>query len=433
MLIFAGVARRQIVIEIAIERGRFTAASVHIPRAARLRIVNRDAATYVIESAGALPGDVSVPGHSSRETELLSLPGKFVAVIEERPESEITLDLDGDPTSTTNERPVPFDEARTMGRQPLIFAAGSEPSEVAYSTFDLSVRGADAWQDVLRSLYFVQEAISAPKPPEEFALFFTESDWRRFRTSVSMVYALGKSAYSKARFGETVAKCCPTELRDIDYGPKIGLKKAGQRDILIRVSSDRRWFNQRVVRLVWRRLKGMIANHTLETGYGNPNGRSPLLGGFFDGTGNPFGEDRERAVFGKANGTYLALFKIAFDEARFRDQKLSMQQTEIGRVREKGKPLSNQATTSHVKRTGFDPDTKILRQPFVFDDSPAHTGLLFASLQKSPETLRRILVDSMANGHDALMGFMKFESATLYYVPASPRGSFPGSLRFGGH
>jgi deferrochelatase/peroxidase EfeB len=176
----------------------------------------------------------------------------------------------------------------------------------------------------------------------------------------------------------------------------------------------------------------------MDRGYANPSGRSPLLGGFYDGTGNPFGEKLEATVFGKpsGNGTYLAWFRVGFDEERFLKNGLGKQETLIGREKLAGRPLRRPAQTSHKDRAGADPKVSIYRQPFIFDDGPNETGLLFASLQASPSSLKKILAGFMLGSNqkpaDPFVSYMRFESAALYYVPSSPPGSFPGSIRFGG-
>lgn len=428
------------IVEVRLEHGKFVPTAVHVPRRGRLKLVNADNTPYTVEGAGALPGDVLVPAHQTRTVDLLSNPGQFYAIIEENPSSELKLDMEGDPDAAKLVRPVPFDEARKAGRQPLLLEPGHEPAYAVYTTFDISGRGEDAQQAVLRELYLLQEALSSDRPPEEFRLFFAPADWESFRRSVSLVYALGPGAYSAERFGPRIAAVRPPELRELSYAPQLGLRAQRTPDVLVRVASDRHWFNLGVVRWIWRRLHGQIVRSTMESGYANPNGRSPLLGGFFDGTGNPYGKEREVAVFGSGNGTYLALFRINFDEERFRARPLSEQQALIGRQRDVGKPLKDADPKAHMNRAGADPNTSILRQPFVFDEGPGRTGLLFGSLQASPRALDRILHGFMLGSpnpkqkrpRDSFLSYMKFESAALYYVPSSPRGSFPGSLRFGG-
>ena len=429
------------IVEVHLAKGHFSPGKVHIPEKGRLKLINDDKVPYTVEGAGALPGDVIVPPHQERTVDLLPHPGRFHAIIEENPDAELVLEMAGDPEAASRNRPLPFDAARRLGRQPVLFEPGQDPAYATYTTFDLVGHGEEAQQAVLRDLYLIQESLAHEEPPEDFRLFFTPADWRKFRQSASMIYALGPGAYA-SRFGPRISTARPADLAPLPYSTSLGLKNPGQRDILVRVSSDRQWFNQQVVRWIWRKLQGRISKPTMETGYANPNGRSPILGGFFDGTGNPYAQEREAAVFGDpaGNGTYLALFRIVFDEERFRAHSLQEQQRLIGRDREIGKPLKEAKPAAHMNRAGADPHTAILRQPFVFDDGPEDTGLLFASLQATPRALDRLLHGFMLGSprpaqkrpQDLLLNYMHFKSATLYYLPASPKGSYPGSIRFGG-
>lgn len=425
------------IVEVHLVEGKFVPARVHVPPHSTLRLVNDSGEIYTVEGAGALPGDIIVPAHQRRDVPLGKNPGLFYAVIEEYPSSELHLEMEGDPDAGPPPGQTPFDAARPLHRQPLFAEPGREPAYGAYTTFDIAGKGEDAQQSILRELYLLQEALSEQKPPPEFALYFTPDDWKNFRTSIALVYALGPGAYSSERFGPRIAASKPAKLAPIPYANRL-TQTPRQRDILVRVTSDRHWFNLRAIRWIWMRLGARIKNTTMDSGYGNPNGRSPILGGFFDGTGNPFGDKREQTVFGDkhANGTYLAWFRIRFDEAAFRAHTLAKQQTIVGRERQVGRPLPGAPDSAHKNRAGADANVAILRQPFVFDDAPNETGLLFASLQASPKTLEKMLTGFMMGPtkppKDSLMSFMRFEAASLYYVPSSPQGSFPGSLRYGG-
>lgn len=425
------------IVEVHLVKGKFVPAQVHVPPHSVLRLVNDSNEMYTVEGAGALPGDIIVPAHQRRDVPLGTNPGAFYAVIEEYPSSELHLDMEGDPDAGPPLGETPFDAARPLHRQPLFAEPGHEPAYGAYTAFDIVGKGEDAQQEILRKLYLLQEALSGEKPPAEFALYFPADDWKNFRTSIALVYALGPGAYSGDRFGPRIAAAEPADLNPISYAARL-TSTPRQHDILVRVTSDRHWFNLRAIRWVWRELGPRIKNATMDSGYGNPNGRSPILGGFFDGTGNPFGDKREETVFGDhhGNGTYLAWFRIRFDEAGFRARTLAKQQKIVGRERQVGRPLPGAPDAAHKNRAGADPEVAILRQPFVFDDGTNGTGLLFASLQASPKTLERMLsgfmMGSKKPSKDSLMSFMRFEAAALYYVPSSPPGSFPGSLRYGG-
>ena len=421
-------------VEIRIERGRFAVASVKLGAQSVLRFRNGDRETYTVEAPGLLPGDVTIgPGETVEVTPLYEA-GKFTAMIEEVPTSEIEIEFAGRPIGDPALRESPFDVARRSDRQPLLFAPGQEPAYGAFTTFDLTLRGEASRQAALIKLYKLQEELSGDQPPKELALYFTTESWKAVRPSVAMAIGLGPTAYDARRFGAKVAYSRPKALHPFTLGSRLKAKLPPGRDVMLRVTSDSSWFNLRVCRLAWSRIGG-VASPTLEAGYSPPRGRSPILGGFFDGVGNPSGVDRERAVYAGGNGTVLALFKIGFDEARFAKLSTPKQEALVGRRRASGHLVAKGLATGHRERAQNDGKSLIVRMPLVFDEGPSNTGLLFASAQASIDRqFERILSGFMlardAKGaQDSLLGFMRFESGAYYYVPPSPRGSYPGSLR----
>lgn len=414
-------------VTIRIEHGRFLPSITKLPADGVLRFENRDKATYTVEAPGLLPGDITLDPEASIDVQPLYEAGRFTAMIEEAPNSETTIDFEGRPVEDSSLRESPFDVARRQDRQPLLFDPGWEPAYGAFSAFNLTVKGEAARQKLLQDLYRLQEELSQDQPPAELAPYFTPASWSRLRPSISLVIGLGSSSYDARRFGPRVAYSRPKALHPLTVIPNL----PGGKDVLLRVTSDNYWFNLRLCRLAWARLRGRIANPDLQSGYAPPRGRSPILGGFFDGIGNPGDGDRERAVYHGANGTYLSLFRIRFDEARFALLSAAQQETLVGRRKGSGHIMKG-SPTGHRQRAQNDGHSIIVRMPFVFDAGPSETGLLFSSAQASLDgQFERILRGfMMAKGQrDRLLDFMKFESGAYYYVPSSPKGSFPGSLR----
>lgn len=400
-----------------------------------MRFVNADRETYTVEAPGLLPGDVIVPPGGSVDVAPLYEAGRYTAMIEEVPTSEIDINFEGRPVTDPSLIEPPFDVARRRDRQPLLFEPGQEPAYGAYTTFNLSGRGEAARQGALQILYRLQEELSAEKPPLELAPYLTPSSWLRLRPSISLVIGLGTGAYDGARFGKRVAASRPLGFHPFGLGSQLKVAGGQGRDIVLRVTSDSHWFNLRVCRAAWSRLGSRISAPTLESGYAPPRGRSPILGGFFDGIGNPSGADRERAVYAGKNGTFLALFRIRFDEARFMKLSPAGQEALIGRRKGSGHLIAHGSSAGHRERAQNDGKSLIVRMPLVFDDGANDTGLLFASIQASLDTqLERILKGYMLRkdpkgAQDSLLSFMRFEGAAYYYVPPSFRGSYPGSLR----
>ncbi len=416
---------------VRIEHGRFSLAAVRLTANEVLRFDNRDRATYTVEAPGLLSGDVTVPPQATVDAAPLYEAGRFTVMIEESPNSEVTVEFAGRPIEDPLLRETPFDAARRKDRQPLLFDPGWEPAYGAFTTFDLTVRGEVARQAVLQDLYRLQEDLSGEHPPAELSLYFNSESWRHLRPSAGLVIGLGVSAYDPRRFGARASASRPKGLHAFGLGEKLSAKMPRGKDLVVRATSDSYWLNLRICRLVWDRLKGRIAHADLESGYAPPRGRSPILGGFFDGIGNPSGADRERAVYAGGNGTYLSLFRIAFDEARFARLSATAQETLIGRRKGSGH-LMKGLPTGHRERAQNDGKSVIVRMPFVFDQGPQETGLLFSSAQASiDQQFERILSGFMlAKGQrDSFLSYMRFESGAYYYVPPSPRGSYPGSLR----
>lgn len=422
-------------VEVRIERGRFAAASVRLPSNGVLRFRNGDRATYTVEAPGLLPGDVTVPPGGTVEVTPLYEAGRFTAMIEEVPSSEVEIAFEGRPREDAAARETPFDAARRRDRQPLLFESGLEPAYGAFTTFDLATKGEAGRQAALRDLYRLQEELSAERPPSELAAYLTTAEWTRLRPSLALVVGLGPSAYDRRRFGAAVSASRPLGLHPFTLGSRLGARMPPGRDVVLRATSDSHWLNLRVCRLAWDRLRGRIADPTLTSGYAPPRGRSPILGGFFDGIGNPTGDDRERAVYGGADGTILALFRIRFDEGRFARLDVAAQEALVGRRKGSGHLAAGGPPTAHRARAQNDGKSPIVRMPLVFDDGPADTGLLFASAQASIDrqferTLSGFMLAKDAKGRrDGLLSFMRFESGAYYYVPPSRRGSYPGSLR----
>gem|GEM_PF-3343583 len=428
--------RAPVVTSIRISHGRFESKTVRLTADGTLRFQNDDPQTYTVEAPGLLPGDVMVPAGATVEATPLYEAGKFTAMIEEVPSSEVEIVFAGRPITDPLLREPPFDMARRHDRQPLLFEPGEEPAYGAYTSFNLAGKGETARQGVLQDLYRVEESLSGEKPPSELAPYLTRQTWMRLRPSVALVVGLGPSVFDGKRFGAKVAASRPAGLHPFMLAHRLGVKMPAGRDVLLRVTSDSQWFNLRVCRLVWSRLRGRIGSPTLESGYTPPRGRSPILGGFFDGIGNPSGAVRDRAVYGGGNGTILALFRIEFDEARFTGLSLAQQESIVGRKRESGHLMKKAPEAAHRVRAQNDGKSVLVRMPLVFDDGPNNVGLLFASAQPAIDSqFERILRLMLAKGpkgkKDSLLDFMRFESGAYYYIPSSNRGSYPGSLRGG--
>lgn len=427
-------------VDVKIQGGRFSPASIRVPRGASIRFTNADPHPYTLEGPGALKGDILLAPQSVQVVSPRREGGRFVALLEERPEGELSIEVEADDSAVEVSKDAPFDVARARFRQPFLYEPGGEPVYGCFTAFDLAVRGETGRQAVLKDIYRLSEELSYDAPPKELAPFLTPSQWERLRPSVSLVTGLGPGAYDSKRFGPAVAATRPSDLHPVKDAKRLGIAgDTGQRDVIVRAASDNAWFNQRVCRLVWARLRGRIARPTMAYGYSNPNGRSPILGGFFDGTGNPSGANREAAVYPNGRtGSYLAWFRIRFDEERFTARSLADQQRIVGREREVGRPLRGAPQDSHRDRTRNDGKSNIVRMPFVYDDGPGRTGLLFVSAQGSiTNGVERILYGFMKpapskgsrKGPDRLLDYMHFEEAAYYWVPGSPHGSYPGSLR----
>lgn len=421
------------VTEIRILKGRFVVPSVRLASEGIVRFVNGDREVYTVEAPGLLPGDIMLPPGGTVDVRPLFEAGRFTAMIEEIPTSEVTIDFAGRSAEDPSKREPPFDVARRRDRQPLLFDPGQEPAYGAFATFDLSGRGEAVRQESLQILYRLQEELSLDTPPADFAPYLTPEGWAHLRPSVALLIGLGSTAYDAKRFGPRVAASRPKGLHPFPLAARLKAKLPPGRDFVLRVTSDSHWFNLQVCRLAWRRLGKRIAAPTLESGYAPPRGRSPIVSGFFDGIGNPTGMDREHAVYGErgGNGSYLSFFRIRFDEAAFARLGLAAQEKLVGRQRGSGHIIAKGAPNAHRARAQNDGKSLIVRMPLVFDDGPANTGLLFASAQASLAPVERILGRFMLTkgSPDGLLALMRFERAEFYYLPPSPRGSYPGSLR----
>lgn len=418
------------VTEIRIVKGRFAMPSVKLAANGIIRFANGDRATYTLEAPGLLPGDIMLPPGGTVDVKPLYEAGRFTAMIEEVPTSEIAIDFPGRPVEDASKREPMFDVARRRDRQPLLFEPGQEPAYGAYTTFNLAKRGEAVRQESLQILYRLQEELSHDRPPAELAAYLTPDSWTHLRPSVAMTLGLGPSAYDAKRFGSRVAASRPRGLHPFPLGARLGTKLPTGRDVALRVTSDSHWFNLQVCRLAWRRLGTRIATPTLESGYAPPRGRSPIVGGFFDGIGNPTGPDREQTVY-RGNGTYLAYFRIRFDSEAFDRLGTAAQEKLVGRRRDSGHLIAQGDPHAHRARAQNDGKSLIMRMPLVYDDGPGNTGLLFASVQSSLTPVERILgrFMLMKGSPDRLLALMRFERAEFCYIPPSPRGSYPGSLR----
>jgi dye decolorizing peroxidase len=416
-------------VDVKIAGGRFVPATLAIPVGATIVVQNEDPKPYTLEGAGILYGDVPVEPSSTRTVTPMGEPGAYSIVVEEDARMLLPVRVSGTSSHAVVE-PDTVARALAAHRQPAIFADGHGPEYAAYTRFNLTVRGEQARDEVIDRLCEIQRTVSSPWLPAELEQYFTQSAWVRLKPTVAMVIGLGPGCYDAARFGTKVAASRPSDLHPIAYSAPLGFDaEQTQRDILVRVTSDSMWFNQQVCRYIWRQLAGRIAGRTLDCGYANPNGRSPILGGFFDGTGNPIGEERDKAVFltgAQRGGTYLAWFRIRFDQERFEAHSLAQQQAIIGRVHTSGRQLPNDKPSSHRAKAEGDSSRTILRQGMVYDDGPEQTGLLFASLQASlTQQFEGILRGFMMNraapspgtGTDRLMDYMHFEAGGYYFVP----------------
>ena len=426
-------AQTSVSVELRIEHGVFTPRRLLVPAAAVIHLVNRDAQTYILEGPGVLPGDVEVPGHSEQTLAPRGEAGTYTAVLEEIPDMEVQIRLEA--STPAQERQIPFDYARDRARQPVLYPSGQDPAYASFTSFNLAINSEANRQRSLEKLYLLSEELAGEHPPSELAPYLTAEQWRQLRPSVSLMVALGASAYDGKRFGVRVAQSKPAGLLTPAglIQPQGAITRGTPKDVLIRAASDSAWFNQRVCRLAWERLGSRIKDRSLQSGYSPPNGRSPILGGFFDGTGNPSGALRERAVFGSGRSdTFLTWFRVRFDEAGFRAHSLAEQERIIGRERASGKVLRPEPGQAHRTRAKGDGAMNVLRMPVIFDEAPDRTGLLFVSVQASlshqfEAPFRRFMLNTRVR--DALLRYTKFEEAAYYYVPSSPHGSYPGSLR----
>ena len=433
-------------VTLRISRGKLTPPALIIPAGAALIVQNDDAKVYTLEGAGVLSGDVPIEAKSTQTLQTLPEPGRYSLLMEEDPAQETAVTLTGVAKAST--QPTTVELARAAGRQPVVFDEKNEPTYAAYTGFNLTVRGEQERQALLQDLDLFNRQLMAREVaalPEGVRPYVSQSRWDTLRPSVALVVGLGPGSFEANRFGARLAARKPRDLHPIAYASSLGFDaKISQKEVLVRVTSQSYGFNQQVCRALWRRLVGKIAAPTLDAGYANPGGRSPILGGFFDGTGNPIGKEREAAVFGASagdhdkekGGTYLALFKIRFDEDRFVAHKLSEQEGIIGRERESGRRLTRDTPTSHRAKTEGDGTRAILRQGFVYDTAPSERGMLFAALQGSlTRQFEGILRGYMTNerplgkaGKDRLLEYMHFESGGYYFVPPVPKNSFPGDL-----
>ncbi len=433
--LYASLPLNPATVDVRVEHGRFLARSLHLGPQDVIRFVNSDRETYTVESPGLMSGDVTLSPGATVEVKPLYEAGSYTIMIEEVPTSEIVVDYDGRPVEDPSRREPPFDVARRNDRQPLLSEPGQEPAYGAYATFDFAARGEAGRQSTLQALYRLQEELSGDAPPPELAAYLTPEGWTRLRPSVSLVVGLGSSAYDARRFGTRVAASRPKALHPFSLGARLRAAMPPERDVVLRVVSDNHWFNLRVCRLALDRLRGRTASPAIQAGYAPPRGRSPILGGFFDGIGNPTGADRERTVYAGSNGTYLALFRIGFDEIRFERLGLTAQEALVGRRKGSGHQVAGGSPAAHRARAQNDGKSLIVRMPLVYDEGVGRTGLLFASVQASIDRqFERILQGFMLardakKRQDGLLSFMRFESGAYYYVPPSPRGSYPGTLR----
>lgn len=416
-------------VEVKIAGGRFVPATLAIPAGAALIVKNEDAKTYTLEGAGILYGDVPIEPNSTRTVTPMGEPGAYTIIVEEVPHMGLPVRVSGGSTQPAVEMDT-VARAFALDRQPVVFSDAHGPDYAAFTRFNLTVRGEQARDEVIDRLCEIQRTVSSTWLPVELEQYFTQSSWVRLRPSVALVIGLGPTAYDAARFGKKVAASRPGDLHPISYSAVLGFDAAkSQRDMLVRVTSDSMWFNQQVCRYIWRQLAGRISDYTMDCGYANPNGRSPILGGFFDGTGNPIGEERDKAVFltgAQRGGTYLAWFRIRFDQERFESHTLAEQQVIIGRVHKSGRQLPNDKASSHRAKAEGDGSNTILRQGVVYDEGPGQTGLIFASVQASlTDQFEGILRGFMMNrgapsagtGPDRLLEYMHFEEGGYYFVP----------------
>ncbi|MBB6053830.1 Dyp-type peroxidase [Armatimonas rosea] len=443
-------------IALRLQHGAFLPASLSFPAGATLNVQNDDDKTYTLEGAGILSGDVPIEPKSTREVSPLKEPGNYILNIEEDPTKELSVTITpsagGVPTEALTEPLVR--RAHRQGRQPVVFDEGHEPAYASYTTFNLTVQGEEQRQEVLQAIHtFCRQLEPGDDPsipesvasiPEGIRPYFSQRHWEAFQPHFTFIVALGPGCYEKARFGPRVAASKPKDLHSITYSAPLHFDAAAtQKDVLVRVTSDSLWFNQQVCRSLWRQLAGKISKPTLDFGYANPEGRTPLLGGFFDGTGNPIGSERDKAVFGGSagdhaeGGTYVTLFKIRFDEERFLAHRVVEQEKIVGREQQSGRRLPGDKESSHRFKAEGDRSRQILRQGFIYDYTPEERGLLFASLQGSlTKQFEGILRGYMMNpsapkagtGQDRLMEYMHFESGGYYFVPPIPKNGYPGKL-----
>ena len=417
---------QQAVVSVEITAGNFNATGINLSSGAQLNLVNHDNVPYTIESPGFLAGDVSLEPGSQQTVKPLRHAGSFHVLIEENPSTDLVVHYAGSRRDPKEHRSIPFDQAKDLNRQPVVSDPGDEPEFATFATFDLAQIGESARQGFLQKFYGFQEQLSSPGLPPELKGRLTQAQWTVNAPSLSIVIGLGPSCFDKARFGEAVSAATPKEL-NTRFFDRLESAKSNQHDVLIRIASDDARFNKSVFEYLKSSFARQIVLGATSEGTSPKDSRSPILGGFFDGTGNPGGKSLEEAAFDPLGGTYLSLLKIRFDTSRFLDHTISSQEQIIGREKESGKTI---ATTkpSHRSLAQNDKSSVIVRQGFIYSKSKTESGLLFCSLQASLEPLRKILFDYMIAQKDPLLDYMHFEEAGIYYVPGSPRGSYPGSI-----
>lgn len=417
------------IVGVEIKNGAFVIAKLKVGPGERLKFKNLDSQSYIIESPGLFPGDMELLPGTEQVVKPLSNPGKFHVLIEESPASDLEIEYSGSPRDPNEVRRIPFDVAKDDDRQPILFEPGDEPEFATFLAFNFNFSGEDSRQRLLREFYLLQESLASLNPPADLPLPKSARSWSQVVLNLRINIALGPGAYDAKRFGDAVALSRPKGLVALPF-EKLKLKdSSAQRDVLVRITSDDESTNRAISSWIQRKLAKQISGVTQTQGASPKGGRSPLLGGFFDGIGNPGGLSLQQTVFGEGNGTTLTVLQIGFDQKRFLAHSESEQQALIGREKQSGKPYSLDGKPTHRSLSQNDRTSTICRQPFILARKGQEPALLFCSVQASLEPFRRILFDYMLPSKDPLLDYMHFESAAVYAIPASPKGSYPGSLR----
>jgi deferrochelatase/peroxidase EfeB len=197
-------------------------------------------------------------------------------------------------------------------------------------------------------------------------------------------------------------------------------------DVLVTLNAHQRDTLVHALRELLRPVRGAFAiRWTLDGFLGadrGPGARRNLFG-FHDGTANPVGAVRDRAVWRPDGGTFQVVRTIRMHTEFWDRVGLREQETMIGRTRDTGAKLAPVPGDAHIRlaRPG---DVRILRRAFNYHrgvdaDGQLDQGLLFlaynASLQDQFEVVQRRLAGEPMTDYVTPVG------GGYYYVPGGAR------------